>query len=248
MMSTSLEKDLHSVYIDGEMPESFVSQYESIVQADPNEKARLEKMRRLHLLLQEESDAMTKKITGSAQDNPSDTFIEESFARLQTKMRYAKNVELANEQKSFVSPFIKYASSFVAAAAVFAVVFIPVHNNSLKNAKETAVAAISIMKEKGIEPIAQKEVVIDGNINKEDLPKVLAVKSETKKNPKLQIIRRLQRRLRQVPALQSQRQKILHQKIQSPCQWSKKRSTLRIWHQTAALLQSVIVSGSGLRL
>ena len=60
-MSTSLEKDLHSVYIDGEMPESFVSQYESIVQADPNEKARLEKMRRLHLLLQDESDAMTKK-------------------------------------------------------------------------------------------------------------------------------------------------------------------------------------------
>ena len=181
-MSTSLEKDLHSVYIDGEMPESFVSQYESIVQADPNEKARLEKIWRLHLLLQEESDAMTKKITGSAQDNPSDTFIEESFARLQTKMRYAKNVELANEQKSFVSPFIKYASSFVAAAAVFAVVFIPVHNNSLKNAKETAVAAISIMKENGIEPIAQKDVVIDGNINKEDLPKVLAVKSETKKS------------------------------------------------------------------
>ena len=172
MMSTSLEKDLHSVYIDGEMPESFVSQYESIVSSSEEEKAILEKMRSLHSLLQEDS----------AQKTVSHDFMEESFERLQTKMRYARNVSLAGEKKSFVTPFVKYASSFVAAAAVFAVVFIPLHNNSLKNAKETAVAAISIMKEKGIEPIAQKDVVIDGNINKEDLPKVLAVKSEPKKS------------------------------------------------------------------
>lgn len=170
-MSTSLEKDLHSVYIDGEMPESFISQYESIVQADSGEKSRLEKMQKIHSLLQEDSSEKTV----------SDQFIEESFARLQTKMRYAKNVEFAEPPKSFVSPFIKYASSFAAAAAVFAVVFIPLHYNSLSKAKETAVAAISIIKGKEIEPIAKKDVVIDGNINKEDLPKVLAVKSESKK-------------------------------------------------------------------
>ncbi|MBQ9622513.1 MAG: hypothetical protein IJP90_01395 [Treponema sp.] len=175
-MSTSLEKDLHSVYIDGEMPESFVSQYESIVQADSGEKSRLEKMQKLHALLQEDSN---KK-------SVSDQFIEESFARLQTKMRYTKNVEFAGEPKSFVTPFIKYASSFAAAAAVFAVVFIPLHYNSLSKAKETAVAAISIMKEKSIEPIAKKDVVIDGNINKEDLPKMLAVKSEPKKAESVQ--------------------------------------------------------------
>ena len=171
-MSTSLEKDLHSVYIDGEMPESFVSQYESLVSSSEEEKAILEKMRSLHSLLQEDS----------AQKTVSHDFMEECFERLQTKMRYARNVSIAGEKKSFVTPFVKYASSFAAAAAVFAVVFIPLHNNSLKNAKETAVAAISIMKEKGIEPIAQKDVVIDGNINKEDLSKVLAVKSEPKKS------------------------------------------------------------------
>jgi hypothetical protein len=171
-MSTSLEKDLHSVYIDGEMPESFVSQYESIVQEDSNEKARLEKMQRLHSLLQEDSNEKTV----------SEQFIEESFERLQTKMRYAKNISLSSEPKSYITPFLKYASSFAAAAAVFAVVFIPIHYNSLSKAKETAVAAISIIKGKEIEPIAKKDVVIDGNINKEDLPKVLAVKSETKKS------------------------------------------------------------------
>ena len=171
-MSTSLNKDLHSVYIDGEMPESFLSQYESIVQADPKEKARLEKMQRLHSLLQEDSEAMTKKITSPSPENPDSSFIDASFERLQTKMRYAKNVSFATgqagESKTFVTPFIKYASSFAAAAAVFAVVFIPLHNKSISQAKETAVAAISIMKQNTIEPIAKKDVVIDGNINKED--------------------------------------------------------------------------------
>ncbi len=185
MMSTSLEKDLHSVYIDGEMPESFLSQYESIVSSNEKEKAALEKMQSLHSLLQEDSEAMTKKITSPSPENPESAFIDASFERLQTKMRYAKNVSFANgqagESKTFVTPFIKYASSFAAAAAVFAVVFIPLHNKSISQAKETAVAAISIMKQNTIEPIAKKDVVIDGNINKEDLSKVLAVKSDSKK-------------------------------------------------------------------
>ena len=184
-MSTSLEKDLHSVYIDGEMPESFLSQYESIVSSNEKEKAALEKMQSLHSLLQEDSEAMTKKITSPSPENPDSSFIDASFERLQTKMRYAKNVSFANgqagESKTFVTPFIKYASSFAAAVAVFAVVFIPLHNKSISQAKETAVAAISIMKQNTIEPIAKNNVIIDGNINKEDLSKVLAVKSDSKK-------------------------------------------------------------------
>ena len=175
MMSTSLEKDLHSVYIDGEMPESFLSQYESLVSSNEKEKATLEKMQALHSVLKEDSEQKTV----------SQDFMEESFERLQTKMRYAKNVSLANgfssDKKSFVTSFVKYASSFAAAAAVFAVVFIPLHNKSISQAKETAVAAISIMKQNTIEPIAKKDVVIDGNINKEDLSKVLAVKSGSQK-------------------------------------------------------------------
>ena len=184
-MSTSLEKDLHSVYIDGEMPESFLSQYESIVSSNEKEKAALEKMQGLHSLLQEDSKAMTKRITAPSPENPDSSFIDASFERLQTKMRYAKNVSFANgqtgESKTFVTPFVKYASSFAAAAAVFAVVFIPLHNKSISQAKETAVAAISIMKQNTIEPIAKNDVIIDGNINKEDLSKVLAVKSDSKK-------------------------------------------------------------------
>ncbi|MCR4821987.1 MAG: hypothetical protein K5873_03835 [Treponema sp.] len=164
-MSTSLDKDLHSVYIDGEMPETFISQYEELVSSSEKEKASLEKLQALHSLMQEDA----------GQKTVSDSFAEESFARLQTKMRYAKNVSLSSEEKSFVSPFVKYASSFAAAAAVFALVFIPVHYKSLSNAKETAVAAISIMKQNSIEPIAKKDVIVSGNLKKEDLSKGLAV-------------------------------------------------------------------------
>ena len=168
-MSTSLNKDLHSVYIDGEMPESFVSQYESIVNSDEKEKARLEKMKVLHSLLQEDSASKTV----------SDDFVSASFERLQTKMRYAKHTEYAKESSSsFIKPFAKYAASFAAAAAVFAVVFIPVHTNSLKNAKETAVAAIKIMKQNSIEPIAKKDVIVDGNLDLTTTPKILSKSSE----------------------------------------------------------------------
>ncbi|WP_294429598.1 hypothetical protein [uncultured Treponema sp.] len=175
-MSTSLEKDLHSVYIDGEMPENFVSQYEQLISQNESGKADLEKMQKLHEIFREDSESITKKIREPSSDSAG-TFLEESFERLQTKMRYAKNISFArtsnSESSSFITPFAKYAASFMAAAAVFAVVFVPIHYNSLNSAKETAVAAISIMKEKSIEPIAKTEVVVDGNIN----PKGLAVGS-----------------------------------------------------------------------
>lgn len=167
-MSTSLEKDLHSVYIDGEMPESFVAEYEKRVSSNEAAARDLQKIKALHSVLREDSNEKTV---------PAE-LAEKSFGRLQTKMRYARTVSLSSGQNPLLTPLAKYAASFVTAAAVFAVIFIPVHYNSLANAKETAVAAISIMKENNIEPIAKKDVVVDGNIKKEDLPKVLAVTSK----------------------------------------------------------------------
>ena len=158
-MSTSLEKELHSLYIDGEIPENFVSQYESLVSSDEKEKKALEKMRLIRSFFQEDSGEKTV----------SPLFAEESFARLQTKMRHAKNVGLSSEREPLIAPLVKYASSFAAAAALFAVIFIPARYNSLSGSKETAVSAISIMKQDSIEPIAQNEVIIDGNIKKESL-------------------------------------------------------------------------------
>lgn len=170
-MSTSLNKDLHSVYVDGEMPENFLPQYEGLIASDKEASSDLDKVKALHCLMQEDSASKTVD----------QAFMDESFQRLQTKMRYAKNVSLSTQEKARVFPFAKYAASFGAAAAVFALVFIPIHNRSLNQAKETAIAAISIMKEKSIQPIAKKDVIVDGSLNKVTLSS-LAVNSSKEKN------------------------------------------------------------------
>ena len=45
------QKDLHSVYIDDEMPENFVSEYERLVKNDAESSADFERMKKIHDLL-----------------------------------------------------------------------------------------------------------------------------------------------------------------------------------------------------
>lgn len=165
-MSTSPEKDLHSVYIDGEMPENFISQYEAAVNADESAKAVLDRMKALHDILQEDAKSKT---TDKA-------FMDASFERLQSRMSYSRTISV--NKKSYILPIAKYASSFAAAAAVFAVIFIPVHNKALSSVKSAEVAAIEITKE-GMKPISEKQVVIDGNLHTENLSQGIAVKPKT---------------------------------------------------------------------
>lgn len=169
-MSTSPEKDLHSVYIDGEMPENFVSRYEDEISRDENAKAELEKMRSLHNLFQE--DAKSKSVDK--------IFADQSFERLKTKMNYSKTLKFAEKKPSFITPIAKYTASFAAAAAVFAFVFIPVYNRDISLAKTREVAAIEIKNSNEIAPISQKQVVIDGNFKTQNLSSKLALTSESK--------------------------------------------------------------------
>lgn len=163
-MSTSLEKDLHSVYIDGELPDNFLVQYESIISSDAQAQKELAAMRAVHEILQ--SDAKSKTIDAS--------FMEDSFNRLKLKMSYSK-VARTNKKNSVALPLIRYAASFASAAAVFAAVFIPVHLRTITESKNTTVAAISILKENQFTPLFDKDVVVDGNIHPEKLHSALAV-------------------------------------------------------------------------
>ena len=47
MMSTCPEKDLHSIYLDGELPEEFLKEYENHVAGCEKCKAELEKLRKV---------------------------------------------------------------------------------------------------------------------------------------------------------------------------------------------------------
>lgn len=166
-MSTSPEKDLHSVYIDGEMPENFISKYEEEISSNAESKKQLEKMKALHNLLQEDAKAKTAD----------DTFREQSFARLKTKMSYSKTLHAA-EKPSYILSFSKYAASFAATAAVFAAVFIPVYKNGISSVQTNEVAAIEIKNETEIQPISEKQVVVDGSLQRTNLTSRIAVSSE----------------------------------------------------------------------
>ena len=155
------QKDLHSVYIDDEMPENFVPEYERLVKSDAESSADFERMKKIHDLLDFDAESESSKI--------SDEFMDASFERLQSKMRFARTVELA-EPKRKPAAFWKFPVSF-AAAAVFAVVFVPLSGRASRQES----VAINAIAHTELQPIAEADVKIDGNIDSEKLPEVFAV-------------------------------------------------------------------------
>lgn len=113
-MSTCPENDLHSLYLDGELPEEFIAEYEAHVASCPKCSAMLEKLTELKGFIHEDSSSIsfTQKQ------------LDESFARLQAKMSYS-TFKKEEKRRSNVVGFPKfrgfqYFAAGVAAAAVVA--------------------------------------------------------------------------------------------------------------------------------
>jgi len=131
-MSTCPTKDIHSLYLDNEIPEIYKTEYESHLQNCPKCRAELEKLKSLRVLLHSDSDS-----------EMSSAALDESFARLQLKMKYSKNTGRHEKKGSTFNYSIPFAISAAAAAAVFALI-IPIRNNSKINnsaVSETAIAS-----------------------------------------------------------------------------------------------------------
>lgn len=156
-MSTCPEKELISVYIDGEMPEKFVKDYEQHLFNCSDCRREYEKMLGISKILRREQEAF----------NLPDAYLDESFKRLQTKMNYAKNV--GSESRKPVSFHSRWVVPFAAAAAVFAVMVAPA---SLKN-KTSQVGEVKAIARTHIKPLAENRVVVDGNIDKTKIVNVL---------------------------------------------------------------------------
>lgn len=154
-------KDLHSVYIDGEMPDAFVGKYESLVSSDPKIAEARECMVRVHELLKEDSDDVSSAV--------SDEFMEKSFERLQSKMRHSKTVQFSRPKKI---PSAAIPVSVSAAAAVFACVYIPSSMKSYEGISHPV--EISAIAGSELTPLDEIDVKIDGNIHSEKLPEVFA--------------------------------------------------------------------------
>lgn len=149
-MSICPEKDIHSIYLDGELPQEFLKKYESHVASCPKCQAKLERLKKISAMLRE--DALSMRID--------QTYINQSFERLQTKLRFSRNTARA-ENTHIYRPFTKWAVGFAAAAAVLAVISVPVRfaGSVGPHSNVTAIARTEI------KPIQENKVVVDGNLD-----------------------------------------------------------------------------------
>lgn len=171
-MSGCPEKDLHSVYLDGELPEFYLKEYESHVQTCQKCQAVLEKMRKVRALLHDSEI--------SCKDE--NEFLEQSFERLQTKLRYTQNVK--KPQNNIYSYTARFILPLTAAAAIFAVVFTPIH---LKTTPVDSIKAIATRTE--ITPIAENKLVIDGNIEQHKVAEAISItENEEKKSVQQKVV------------------------------------------------------------
>ena len=109
-MSFCPSKDIHTVYLDGELPENYKAEYELHILHCEKCRKELEQLKALRAMFKADSDSL----------NLDEHFMDESFQRLQIKMAYAKNVGKVPQKSPF--KVISYVASGVAAAAVLALV------------------------------------------------------------------------------------------------------------------------------
>ena len=108
-MSFCPNKDVHSIYLDNEMPEIYVAEYEAHLKNCPKCQAELNKLKRVHTLLREDSASIEF----------SQEKMDDSFKRLEMKLSYSKNTGRSrNRVYENVRTFVPLA----AAAAILAVV------------------------------------------------------------------------------------------------------------------------------
>ena len=143
-MSTCPEKDIHSVYLDGELPESYVQKYEEHLKTCPECKKQMESLKLLRKVFQADKNSMEL--------SPKD--MDESFERLQARLSFAKHTKPSNvvdfKPKAFVS-------AALGAVAALALVFVPSQLSSRsKNAAPVVTASFT--------PVANVDLVSPSTI------------------------------------------------------------------------------------
>lgn len=131
-MSFCPTKDIFSVYLDGEMPECYKKEFEEHVSGCKKCSDELRRLKGLKQILRADSESL--KLDSH--------YLDQSFERLQVKMKYNKNIRPVN--KSFISPMKFYIPVAAAAAAVFALV-IPVGLNNHKTPVNNTAASLPVV-------------------------------------------------------------------------------------------------------
>lgn len=131
-MSFCPNKDIHSLYLDNELPEIYKAEYEEHLKTCQKCQSELEKIRKIHELFHNDS----KQIT------PDKNYLNESYARLLTKMSFSKNTGRKSYSESkTIFRNIGYVACAAAAVAVFALV-LPLRT-ATKTQNSAAVASVT---------------------------------------------------------------------------------------------------------
>lgn len=111
-MSTCPETDIHSIYLDGELPEQFKIEYEQHIANCPECARKLKQLRVVHEIFAADSKSISL----------TEAELEESYRRLQARLSYRKVLNFKKEENSFgkkIFSISKYAVVGVAAAVAF---------------------------------------------------------------------------------------------------------------------------------
>lgn len=147
------DKDLVSVYIDGEMPDEFKSEFESHLSSCQNCSALYKK------LLSQKALFSANKISFATDS----VYLDQSFQRLQTRLSYSKNTG-RHENKNVITG-VRWVSSIAAAAAVLIFAVIPVSKNLLSSGNGEPVSSeVVAVTRKKFTPPAKNEIKADGNL------------------------------------------------------------------------------------
>ena len=111
-MSTCPDYDIHSIYLDGELPQAYLAKYEEHVASCADCQAKLEKLRKLHRVF--------------AQDAASIEFSKErmdaSWEKLESKLNFTRTIDTRPAKNFTTTKKLSYFVAGIAAAAVFGIV------------------------------------------------------------------------------------------------------------------------------
>lgn len=165
-MSFCPTNDIHSLYIDGEMPAHYIAEYEAHIKNCEKCREKLNRLNGVHNILKADSEQISL----------SEEKLDESYKRLMVKMNYSKNTRASREK--FSSNF-RYVIPVAAAAAILAVV-LPVRSfnatpviteeEEVVQAPQVATVTNQITVPSNVSFNNEHGVVISGNIHEAVIP------------------------------------------------------------------------------
>lgn len=165
-MSFCPTDDIHSLYLDNEMPDIYKKEYEDHIKSCEKCQNKLNKMKKLQSLFNDDSKSL----------DLDSHFMDQSFERLQVKMRYSKNTGSVEERSSSSKSKFVLPSFTVAAAAMLVAIILPL-NMANKNSDIPVVSGVvsealvsKIPTATDVSLGSGRSVVISGNIHESVLP------------------------------------------------------------------------------